>query len=35
MISDSARGIALWLLVIAALLYGIVNTLTNVVHLFS
>jgi hypothetical protein len=35
MISDSARGIALWFLVIAALLYGIVNTLTNVVHLFS
>ena len=35
MISDSARGIALWFLVIAALLYGIVNTLTNVVHLFN
>ena len=35
MISDSARGIALWLLVIAALLYGIVNTMTAVVDLFA
>ena len=35
MISDSARGIALWFLVIAALLYSIVTTLTNVVHLCS
>jgi hypothetical protein len=35
MISDSARGVALWFLVIAALLYGIVNTLTNAVHVFS
>ena len=25
MVSDSARGIALWFLVIAALLYGVVN----------
>ena len=35
MISDSARGIALWLLVAAALLYGIVNTMTAVVDLFA
>ena len=35
MISDSARGIALWFLVGAALLYGIVNTLTSVVDLFA
>ena len=35
MVSDSAKGIALWFLVIAALLYGIVNTMTNVVDLFA
>jgi hypothetical protein len=35
MVSDSARGIALWFLVLAALLYGIVNTLTSVVDLFA
>ena len=35
MISDSARGIALWFLVIAALLYGVVNTLSAVVDLFA
>ena len=35
MVSDSARGIVLWFLVIAALLYGIVNTLINVVDLFA
>jgi hypothetical protein len=35
MISDSARGIALWLIVIAALLYGVVNTMTKVVDLFA
>jgi hypothetical protein len=35
MLSDSFRGIALWILVIAALLYGVINTLTNVVDLFN
>jgi hypothetical protein len=35
MVSDSARGIALWFVVLAALLYGIVNTLTNVADLFA
>jgi hypothetical protein len=35
MISDSARGIALWFLVIGALLYGVVNTLTAVADLFA
>ena len=35
MISDSVRGIALWFLVLAALLYGIVNTLTSVAVLFA
>ena len=35
MVSDSAKGIALWFLVIAALLYGIVNTMANVVDLFA
>ena len=35
MISDSARGLALWFLVLAALLYGVVNTLDKVVDLFA
>jgi hypothetical protein len=35
MISDTARGIALWFLVAAALLYGIVNTMAKVVELFA
>ena len=35
MISDTARGVALWFLVIAALLYGVVNTMTKVVELFA
>ena len=35
MLSDSFRGIALWIIVSAALLYGVINTLTNVVDLFS
>ncbi len=35
MISDSARGIALWFLVLAALLYGVVNTLDKVVDLLA
>jgi hypothetical protein len=35
MVSDSARGIALWFLVLAALLYGVVNTLSSVVDLFA
>ena len=35
MISDTARGIALWFLVGAALLYGIVNTMAKVVELFA
>jgi len=34
MISDSFRGIALWGIVLAALLYGIVNTLAKVADLF-
>jgi hypothetical protein len=34
MLSDATRAIALWIIVIAALLYGVVNTLTNVVDLF-
>ena len=34
MISDSVRGIALWFIVGAALLYGVINTLTKVVELF-
>jgi hypothetical protein len=33
-ISDSFRGIALWGIVIAALLYGVINTLMKVVELF-
>ena len=35
MISDSVRGIALWFIVLAALLYGVVNTLAKVVDLFA
>ena len=35
MASDAVRGIALWILVSAALLYGVVNTLTKVADLFS
>jgi hypothetical protein len=35
MVSDSMRGIALWFLVIAALLYGVVNTLDKVIDLFA
>ena len=34
MISDSVRGIALWCIVLAALLYGVINTLAKVVELF-
>ena len=34
MISDSFRGIALWCVVLAALLYGVTNTLAKVVDLF-
>jgi hypothetical protein len=35
MVSDSARGIALWILVLAALTYGVVNTMSSVVDLFA
>ena len=35
MISDSARGIALWFLVLGALLYGVVTTMTAVFDLFA
>jgi hypothetical protein len=35
MISDSARGIALWFLVVSALLYGVVNTMSAVFDLFA
>ena len=34
MISDSFRGIALWCIVLAALLYGVINTLAKVIDLF-
>ena len=34
MISDSFRGIALWCIVLAALLYGVINTLAKVMELF-
>jgi hypothetical protein len=33
--SDEIRGIVLWILVAAALLYGIVNTLSSVIDLFG
>ena len=35
MVSDSARGIALWFIVLGALLYGVVNTVAKVVDLFA
>jgi len=35
MASDVFRAVALWVLVAAALLYGIVNTMAKVVDLFS
>jgi hypothetical protein len=35
MISDSFRGIALWCIVLAALLYGVINTLAKVADLFA
>jgi hypothetical protein len=35
MLSDSFRGIALWCIVLAALLYGVVNTLIKVADLFA
>ena len=35
MVSDSFRGITLWMIVIAALLYGVINTLAKVVDLFA
>ena len=35
MLSDTFRGYALWLIVLATLLYGVVNTLTKVVDLFA
>ena len=35
MVSDSVRGIALWMIVIAALLYGVINTMAKVVDLFA
>jgi hypothetical protein len=34
MLSETFRGVALWIIVTAALLYGVVNTLTKVVDLF-
>jgi hypothetical protein len=34
-LSDATRAIALWIIVAAALAYGVVNTLTKVVDLFS
>jgi len=33
--SDSFRGYSLWFIVLAALAYGVVNTLTKVVDLFA
>ena len=35
MISDSFRGVALWCIVLAALLYGVINTLAKVADLFA
>ena len=35
MVSDSFRGIALWFIVLGALLYGVINTMTAVVELFA
>ena len=35
MVSDSVRGIALWMIVIVALLYGVINTLAKVADLFA
>jgi len=35
MLSDSVRGIGLWMIVIAALLYGVINTMAKVVDLFA
>ena len=35
MVSDSVRGIALWFIVLGALLYGVVNTLSAVFDLFA
>ena len=35
MLSDSFRGIALWCIVLAALLYGVINTLIKVADLFA
>jgi hypothetical protein len=35
MMSDSFRGIALWCIVLAALLYGVINTLAKVADLFA
>ena len=35
MASDAVRAVALWILVSAALLYGVINTLSKVVDLFS
>jgi hypothetical protein len=34
-LSDSFRGIALWCIVLAALLYGVINTLIKVADLFA
>jgi len=35
MLSDSFRGVALWCIVLAALLYGVINTLAKVADLFA
>jgi hypothetical protein len=35
MLSDTFRGYALWMIVLAMLAYGVVNTLTKVVDLFA
>jgi hypothetical protein len=35
MLSDTFRGYALWMIVLAALAYGVVNTLAKVVDLFA
>jgi hypothetical protein len=34
MLTDAFRGYALWLIVIAALLYGVTNTVSKVLDLF-
>jgi hypothetical protein len=34
MVTETVRGVGLWIIVSAALLYGVVETMTKVVDLF-